>query len=299
MDITRLDWNDVAVFLAIAETGSLSGAARKMSSSQPTMGRHLKRIEARLGHELFRRVTRGLELTDAGNLLLDPARAMQGAMQQFEMIAAGQDMGLRGTVKLTASHFVSHHILPSLLADMRRDLRDVKIDLMPSDLSENLLFREADIAVRMYRSTQLDVVTRHLGDIPLGIFGAKSYLDRRGRPGDLEAFKRHDLVGYDRDDRIIRGLRAAGWPVTRDDFAVRCDDQVTYWELVRRGCGLGFCQAHIGRADPLVEQVLPEIPIPPLPVWLAAPETIRRTPRVRAVWDYLATGLTGVLFKSG
>ncbi|MEZ5911584.1 MAG: substrate-binding domain-containing protein [Paracoccaceae bacterium] len=168
----------------------------------------------------------------------------------------------------------------------------IAVEIVASDTSENLLFREADIAVRMYRPEQLDIISRHLGDMPLGLFASHSYLRRHGRPDGFEALKSHRFVGHDRNDTIIRGMRDVGWIVTRDWFMTRCDDQNTYWELVRAGCGLGFGLRALGGDDPdLVELPVPGVTLPVLPVWLAAHEAIRHSPRIRRVWDALAEGL--------
>lgn len=83
----------------------------------------------------------------------------------------------------------------------------------------------------------------------------------------------------------------------RDFFKVRCDDYVTYWELVRAGCGIGFDQANVGHADPLVDEIDLGFPLPVLPIWLTAHEAMRQTPRVRRVWDLLAKGLINLVFE--
>lgn len=289
--LSTLDWALVQSFLAVAETGSLSAAARRLGTSQPTVGRQVHAMEDALGAMLFRRERRGMALTEAGLAILEPARAMAEAAGRLTLAAAGEAEEMAGTVRLSASVFVSHHVLPPILARLREEAPEIQLELVASDSSENLLFREADIALRMYRPGQLDVVTRHMGDIPLGLFGAKSYLHWRGRPRTLEELKTHDFVGYDRGDLIIRGMRAAGWQVDREWFAVRCDHQTTYWELVRAGCGLGFAQIPTARADPLLEEIDLPVPVPALPLWLTAHEAMRRTPRVRRVWDHLARHL--------
>lgn len=289
--LPQLDWSLMRAFLAVAETGSLSAAARALGTSQPTLGRQVREVEARLGTALFRRHARGLEPTETGAALIDPARRMREAMRDVALTAAGAETRLEGTVRITASVMVSHFILPRVLASIREAEPAISIDLLPSDRSENLLYREADIAIRMYRPTQLDVVTAKLGEVPMGIFAARSYLERRGRPQDAEQLLEHDLVGLDRDDLLIRGMRDLGWPAERDWFALRCDEQAVTWQLVRAGCGVGFTQREIGQADPLVEQLLPGIALPTLPVWLAAPDAMRRTPRIRRVWELLETGL--------
>jgi len=282
------DWSLMQSFLAVADTGSLSGAARLSGHSQPTLGRHIQTLEQSLGASLFDRHARGLTLSDTGAELLPMARQMRATMNQIALTAAGQSQQLQGTVRITASVFASHHLLPPILADIRAAEPAIKLDLVPSDATENLLFCEADIAVRMYRPTQMDIVTRHICDLSLGIFAARSYLDRAGRPARLEDILDHDLIGYDRSDLIVQSMRAMGWAVTRDDFAVRCDNQATYWELVRAGCGIGFSQTGVANTDPGIEELGFDLDIPPLPVWLAAHQAMRQTPRIRRVWDMLA-----------
>ncbi|WP_372603340.1 LysR family transcriptional regulator [Actibacterium sp.] len=289
--LSSLDWSLVQAFVAVAETGSLSAAARRLGASQPTLGRQIRAIEDALGVTLFHRQARGLTLTETGAALLAPARAMREAAGQMSLIAAGRAEELSGVVRLTASLTVSHYLLPPILARIRARHPEIEIELVPSDTTENLLFREADLALRMYRPEQLDVVARHLGDIELGLYGARAYLDRAGRPHGVGDMLRHDLVGYDRNEDIILGMRQAGLPMDRHSFALRCDQNAVYWELVRAGCGLGFGQVPIGAADPLVERVLPDIPVPPLPIWLTAHEAMRNTPRLRRVWDMLAEGM--------
>jgi DNA-binding transcriptional LysR family regulator len=288
------NWSLVQKFLAVAETGSLSAAARRMGCSQPTLGRQIRSLESALGVILFNRHARGFALTDAGAELVPMARQMQEAMQAITFTAAGQAQQLEGTVRITASIFASHMLLPPILAHIRTAEPAIQLDLIPSDTTENLLFREADIAVRMYRPTQLDLVTRHVTDLELGVFAARSYLERKGRPQSAEELLNFDLIGYDRNDLILRTMSEMGWAARHEDFAVRCDNQATYWELLRAGCGIGFSQVGAARADPLVEQLDLDIDLPALPIWLTAHQAMRQTPRLRRVWDLLAEGLSRV-----
>ena len=282
------DWTLYRSFLAVAEHGSLSAAARALNLSQPTLGRHVAELEAALATPLFTRAPRGLNLTDAGAAMLPAARQMRDAAAALALVAAGRDSALSGTVRLTASRVVSHYLLPPILADLRATEPGIEIELVPSDSTENLLFREADIALRMYRPAQLDVVTRHLGDLPTALYAAKSSLARHGRPTTSEGLLAMDFVGFDRSDVILRLMAGLGIQRLREDFPVRCDDQVVYWNLVRAGCGIGATQCSIGDADPLVERIAPFIHLPALPVWLTAPEALRQNPRIRRVMDHLA-----------
>lgn len=290
MNIDNLDWSLVKAFLAVAEHGSLSAAARRLNASQPTLGRQIKQLESDLAAELFIRHAKGFELTETGSALIAPAQQMQTAMQQIALTAAGQQEALGGTVRITASVVLSAAHLPAIIADIRNAEPDIAIELAPSDDTRNLLFREADIAIRMYRPTQLDLITQHIGDIPLGVYAARDYVARRGSPS-LQTIMDHDFVGYDANTAIIDGFNQAGFGITRDFFKTRCDDQHAYWELVCAGCGIGFSQRSIGAADGRVQEIDLGFPLPPLPVWLTAHEVMRQTPRIRRVWDMLADGL--------
>lgn len=294
MSIGHLDWSLVQAFLAVAENGSLSGAARALGASQPTLGRQIKAIETQLGAELFQRQPRGLTLTETGASLVAPARAMRDAMHQIALTAAGVQQKLEGSVRITASVAVAAYHLPKIIADLRQAEPDIAIELVASDETGNLHYREADIAVRMYRPYQLDLITKHIGDLQLGMFAAQSYLQQRGAP-TFDDLWTHDFVGYDTNPLILDGMKGAGIDIDRNFFKTRCDDQLVYWELVRSGCGIGFAQRSMAEGDPSVQELDIGVPLPCLPIWLTAHEAMRQTPRIRRVWDFLADGLKSVV----
>jgi len=285
------DWDHLRVFVGVAEHGSLSAAGRELNISQPTVGRHIQSLEDSLGVRLFQRTVRGLDLTDTGRDLLEHGREMAAAADRLALAAAGREAAVSGTVRVTASAFVATLTLPEIIADLRLAHPEIEIELVASDATENLLQREADIAVRMYRPRQVDVITRKVSELSLGVYAANSYLSRRGTPRELNDLLAHDIVGYDRDETILQGFAAVGVDVDRHFFVARCDDQVAYWHLVVAGVGIGFSQVRVGDAEPLVSRVLPDFAIPPLPVWLTAHAGLRTNPRVRRVFDFLAERL--------
>lgn len=293
--VASLDWSLVQSFLAVADTGSLTGAARKLGQSQPTLGRHIAQIEESLGVQLFVRVAKGFELTEQGSVLLPAARDMHNAAARLSLAAAGQVQHLSGVVRITASVAMSQHVLPQILADLRNEEPNIDVELNASDSTDNLLFREADIAVRMFRPEQLDTITRHIGDLGIGVYAAKTYLDRHGIPQTIDDLKSHAWVGYDRSDLMIKGMRDLGWNVERTFFSTRCDNHAVYWQLVQAGCGIGVAPKVIAQNSAEVLELLPELQIAPLPIWLTAPEALRRTPRVRRVYDFLAERLANVV----
>jgi len=290
--MAEFDWTLIKSFLAVAETGSFSAAARSLAISQPTVGRQMQLLEAQLGTSLFERNQKGQRLTLAGTDLIDEATAMKAAAARISLGAEGRSQTLSGVVRITASLVVSHFILPQILAEIRAREPEIELELHPSDDTENLLYREADIAVRMYRPTQLGVITRKLGVQKLGLFAASSYIARRGSPKATTEISRFDLIGFDRSDLIIRGMSALEIEVDRSFFKLRCDNQTVYWELVAAGCGIGFSPLMIGEKDPRVERVLPDLEVGELPIWLTAPEALRTSPRIRRVYDMLAAALS-------
>ena len=295
MNILKLDWTHIQAFLAVADKGSLSAAARELGLSQPTLGRQVHAAEESLGVELFHRRSHGLDLTATGQTLLSPAKEMQKAAAKLSLAAEGRAAGLQGVVRITASEVVSHFLLPRMLADIRSVEPEIELEVFPSDEPKNLLFREADIAIRMYRTEQLDIIARHIGNMKVGMFASTAYIDKRGMPSHLEEFITHDFIGYNGNDVIISGMREMGLDVDRHFFKLRCDQQVVHWELARAGCGIGFSQERIGLEDPDMVQILPELELPSLPVWLTAPEALRTNPRIRRVFDLLADALSDMV----
>jgi len=295
----RLDWTLLEAFAAVAEAGSLSGAARVTGISQPTLGRYIRRLEDALGAPAFTRHRSGLTLTDTGRALLPSVAEMGKAAARARLAAAGRTDRLAGTVRLTTSVAFAHFHMPPILARLRAEAPQIQFELVPSDGSQNLLFREADIAVRMYRPEQLDMVTRHLGDVTLGFYAARSYLERIGLPHGPDRLEQVDVIGFDRSEMMLRGMRALGHDVRREDFALRCDDHGACFQLVRAGCGVGVVQDSIARDCPQLVRVLPDIPLPRLPVWLTTPVALRDTPRVRFVWSRLERDIAALCVRPG
>ncbi|MCO4824123.1 MAG: LysR family transcriptional regulator [Amylibacter sp.] len=284
------DWTLLQSFLAVAETGSYSAAARASQRSQPTIGRHVEQLQSQLGATLFQRASTGYVLTQTGTALVDHARAMQAAAAKISLITEGRAEDVRGTVRVTASEIVATYILPEIFAQLLAQEPELQIELVATNSTENLSLREADIAVRMVQPEQQDLIARKLGDINLGLFAAQSYLDRAGHPTSLADIGKHIIIGYDKSDLMIRGMLAFGMAAKREDFAFRVDNQVAYLEAVRAGVGIGASQQRQAKIYNLIP-VLPDLIIPPLPVWLTAHSELRTSARVRRVFDFLADHL--------
>lgn len=282
-----MDWNLVRSFLAVAETGTLAAAAETLAASQPTIGRHIDALEASTGLTLFARGRHGMILSEAGLSLVEEARAMRAEADRFELKAAGRAQSVRGPVRITASEVVSTYILPPIIAAFARIEPDIQIELVSSNSVENLLSRDADIAVRMFRPVQNDIIARKTGELGMGIYAHRSYLEEFGEPVDVETLLQHRLIGMDRSTLILDGMSDLGIKADRTMFSVRTDDQVAYWELLRAGAGIGFAAHILAALDPDVRPLLRQVRIPALPIWLASHQELRTSQKIRRTMDYL------------
>jgi len=290
------DWSLVRSFLAALDQGSLLGAARLLHMSQPTLGRHIAELESQLGVLLFERTGRGLVATATALQLAQAARSMEAGALQLSRTLSGAQSQSAGTVRITASVPVAVQLLPPVLAAMRQALPDIQIELVSSNQVSNLLRREADIAVRMMRPEQNSLIARKIGDVRLGAYASRGYLESRAPLRKASDLLQHELIGGDADPAILQGFAAMGFPVTRSAFALRSDDFIVQWQAVRAGLGIGFCADYMVRSDTDVVEVLAgQLKIPSLPMWLAVHREIRTNARIRRVFDYLANALPATL----
>ena len=295
MPQSSFDWALVKSFLAVLEAGSLMGAARTLGAQQPTLSRHIAELEAQLGTPLFERTGRGVLPTAAALAMADAARQMQQGAEQLGRTLLRQRDATTGSVRISTSEVAAVWLLPQVLAALHQAEPGIQIELVASNGMSNLLRREADIAVRMLRPAQASLVARKLGDVAIIAAAHESYLARAGTPRKPEDLAQHTLVGYDRDDTVLRGFAALGLPLARGQFALRTDSQVAYGRLVAAGAGIGFVAAYNIAAWPGVRRLLPMLKIPPLPCWLAVHREIRANRVVRRVYDFLAAALPPVL----
>jgi DNA-binding transcriptional LysR family regulator len=286
----ELDWSLLRAFLEVARAGSLSGAAAALKTSQPTLSRQIATLEAQLGQALFERTTRGMRLTEAGEAMRTPAERMREHAQQFSLVASGRSQALAGTARVTASEIFSAYVLPDLLRRLADTHPEIQIELVASDTLENLIERDADIALRMVRPEHTALVARRLADQPLAIYAHRDYLREHGKPTPAN-MNQHRWIGFDRSDLMLRGFRAAGYPVKRELFGFRCDNQIVAWQAVLAGMGLGVGTHRVAVQSPQLVRVLPKIPIPPMQLWVTAHRELRGTPRLKVVFDALAQAL--------
>ena len=291
LNSTTFDWNRARAFLATAEEGSLSAAARALGSTQPTVGRQVAALESELGVALFHRVGHRLELTTTGVELVEHVRAMNEAATRVSLVATGQSESVEGTVCITASESIAAFLLPPIMTSLRRAHPGIELELAVSNESRDLQRREADIAVRNFRSEQPDLIVRKVRDIAAHFYASPAYVERMGSLQTQEDLARAELFAFDRTDMMIDGFAAMGLQLRRDQFPVVTSNHLVQWELCKQGAGVCMMMEEVGTREPGVVKVFDQLPSIPVPVWLVCHRELRTSRRMRLVFDWLAAGL--------
>jgi DNA-binding transcriptional LysR family regulator len=289
---STIPWELLRTLLGVLREGSLSGAARTLDLTQPTVGRHVATLEVRLGRPLFTRSPTGLRPTDVALSLRGYAEQMEVAAAALQRAAGGgADGEVGGTVRVTASETIGVEVLAPILAGVRASHPGLVIELVTSNQLQDLLRREADIAVRMTPPEQGQLIVRHVGAVELGLHARPDYLDRHGRPTSWAELRRHTLIGFDTETPFIRSAAKRLGGLGREHFGLRSDSDLALLALIRAGAGIGICQTALARREPRLERVMADQFAWPLETWIAMHEDLRQSTPCRAVFDALVGGL--------
>lgn len=286
------DWNQARAFLATAEAGTLSAAARNLGLTQPTLSRQVAALEEALGVLLFDRVGRSLVITPTGLDLLDHFRAMGEAANAAALTASGQAQSLVGTVSITASDAFAAYFLPEVLAHIRTVAPGIELEILAANDIRDLQRREADIAIRHARPDHPDLIAKLLRHSSAHLYAAQSYLDRHGVPTSAEGLAQATFIGFAPVDRLILGLNSCGLTLTRSNFKLITDNGVVAGELIKQGLGIGVMPKEFAALVPGLTCILPEVVSLPVPFWLTTHRELLTSRRIRVVFDMLAAAFT-------
>jgi DNA-binding transcriptional LysR family regulator len=290
-------WELYRTMLAVVAEGSLSAAARALGLTQPTVGRHIDALEDQLATTLFTRSKNGLVPTEAALSLVPHAEAMAKAAEALVRASSGEVDEERGAVRVTASEHIGVEILVPLLSSFLAAHPRIAVEVTLSSRTEDLVRREADVAVRLVRPTQSGLVARRLGTLGFALHAHPSYLaSRGGGPRTVSDLSKHTLIGFDSEALLRRKKHIL--PLSRNSYAFRCDSYLAQQAALRAGTGIGSCMFALARRDHLV-RVLPSVPSGEVEVWLVMHEAMRSTRRVRVLFDFLADRLGTFVKREG
>jgi DNA-binding transcriptional LysR family regulator len=291
MDQTEPAWDLYRTFLAVVRGGSFSAAARDLGLAQPTAGRHVEALEATLGTSLFTRSRRGLIPTAVALAILPHAEAMAAAAAALHRTSSAEADDERGTVRVTSGQLVGHEVLPPILGDFCSRYPKIELEVTITDHNEDLLRREADIAVRMARPKQELLVARRIGIVEVGLFAHRKYAAAFGLPNRPEDLRGHRMIGFDRDAHGVRSAGGAAAQMRREHFGFRCDSTAVQIAAMHAGAGIGGYHVQLARRHPDLVRVLEKTFKFRRQMWLAMHRDLRATRRIRLLFDHLASGL--------
>jgi len=286
-----MDWRALQDVVTVAETGSLSAAARRLNVSQPTVGRRIEQLEEQLGALLFSRTARGLVLTKVGEGILGHAKQMEEGALAIERVATGANQELQGNVRVSLIEDLGIQWLPQKLSEFHVQFPHLSIEVNIDNRNVNLLRREADIAVRLARPEQADLICRKVGMLYFGLYASQSYLDEHGVPEQRADLKNHYHVGFDEEmgrTSLIKKLEAL---FNQDNIRHRSNSHMEIAEATRAGLGCGILCCFIADPHPDLNRLLINEIDYAREIWLVTHAEINSSARIRAVFDFLGEAL--------
>lgn len=289
--MTNIDWNRARAFLATAEAGSLSAAARRLGLTQPTLSRQVAALEADLDVTLFERVGKKLALTETGESLLEHVRAMGEAAMAMTFAASGRAQAIEGRVSVSATDGYAAYILPEIVERIRREAPQITLVIVSSNSLSDLRRREADIAIRHVRPEEDGLIGKMVHESEARFYASPSWIARHGQPARVEEIAPHDLIGYEETERFVEFMRGIGVRAAEEGFRLVSENSVVVWEMVKRGLGIGLMSSEIARRTEGVVELFPGSEPARFPVWLVTHRELRTSRRIRLVYEILAEEL--------
>jgi DNA-binding transcriptional LysR family regulator len=284
-----IDWDDLRVLLAIHRTGSLAGAAASLDINPTTVGRRLSALEERAETRLFDRTPDGYVLTAAGRDILPRAERMEAEALGAEREIAGADGRLSGVVRVTvtemlATRFIAHH-----LARFAARCPEITLDLWCTNAVVNLSRREADVALRLARPREPDVISKQLAAIELALYASPAYVAAHGAPADAEqGLAGHTVIGFASTPPFRRENAWFDARIEGARVAMRSDSVSSIYAATAGGLGVGLLPRAVADHDPRLVRVPTDSAPEPRVVWQAVHKDLRGSARVRAVTELFA-----------
>ena len=281
-----MNWDDVRIFLAVARTGQILAASKRLGLNHATLSRRLTSLEEALKTRLFIRRTNGCELTAEGAVFLASAERMETEMLAAQANLGHTDTAIAGTVRVGAPDGFGVSFLAPRMGRLIERHPALKIQLVPVPRSFSLSQREADIAITLERPEQGRLVSSKLTDYTLGLYASRDYLAQRGKPEDVDALKAHPRIGYVEDLIFTASLNFSGEVMRSWDAGFEISTAIGQTEAVRSGAGIGILHDYIARQYQELVRILPQVSIRRA-YWTTYHESARDLVRVRSVIDFL------------
>lgn len=286
MNITN--WDGLRFFLAAAQTGSISSAARLLDANQSTVSRHIDSLEKALGEKLFQRSAKGLSFTEKGQAVFEQAQLIQQAIQKIQQPPADDNKSASGTVRLSLPEGLGQEILIPALNDFYQRYPNIKLIFNLSATTANFTQAEADISVRLFCPQEKQLIIKSLGNMKMGLYASKTYQKTHGLPTRLKDLRKHRVITYGEHLSILPENQ---WLLNHSDESQRIlasDSTVTRFKATVAGAGISLQPVAMAQTDSRLIPLFAAAKMPAHEVWLVYPQDIQHVARIKAVVDFIS-----------
>lgn len=283
----KLDWDRLKVFQTVADEGSINAAAKTLCCSYGKVSRDLEDLERALGHQLFDRSNKGLNLTTVGEDILRTARTMSDSVQSIVDRANGRSpehlvIGARDGI---ATYWLARH-LPELL----KTQPDIRIFFKVLPTTPNLVEGDCDIAIQFEPPSAANIVSRQLGWLHYILYAAPSYLARKGEPKAMSDLQGHQCLRLSGEEYQVDRWQpaAAAWGHILPN-TMETDTSSVLMEACAAGAGIAAMPSYVSECETRLRPIIDIKPLATVRFWLAYSERVRNMKASEPVLDWIRT----------
>ncbi|VIO80615.1 LysR family transcriptional regulator [Bradyrhizobium ivorense] len=282
-----MDWDLCKTFVAVAETRSLAGAARRLRISHPTAGRNVAALERQLGTRLFARSSDGLSLTSHGRKFREHAEAMAAAALRAEAAASATGAQARGVVKLSIGATLASHWLMPRLKPFLRDHPNIQLEIITHPFPASVRRREADVVLRPVDAGDENLIGRRIGRLGAGFYASRDYAAGRKLPERPDGWKGHSVIGFADQASNADLARWSDFVTRQGTMVMRCSSQGDMLAAARAGLGVSVLSCLVAAPYPDLIRIAPQKLFSLSDLWLLAHPDLVELPAVRAVLGFV------------
>lgn len=287
-----LDWDKLRIFHTAAESGSFTHAAEKLGMSQSAVSRQISALEDDLGLKLFIRHARGLVLTEVGEQLFRTAHRMHWELQQVETQMSESQDEPTGPLIVTTTVGIGSAWLSSRLDEFLKLYPLIQLEIRLNDAELDLAMREADVAIRLHRPNQSEMIQRKLFTVHNHFYASRNYIAENGQPESVEDIDNHRIISFGEPVPSYLGdinfLERLGRPDNSPRRAVlKVNAIYGMLQAARAGVGIAMLPDYVTETEDALVRILPEIEIPSYEAYFVYPPALKSSKRVGVFRDFL------------
>lgn len=287
-----LDWDKLRIFHTAAESGSFTHAAEKLGMSQSAVSRQISALEEDLGLKLFIRHARGLVLTEVGEQLFRTAHRMHWELQQVETQMSESQEVPTGPLVVTTTVGIGSTWLSSRIYEFLDLYPEIQIEIKLNDSELDLAMREADVAIRLHRPNQSEMIQRKLFTVHNHFYAAESYIAKHGEPQAVEEIDQHRIISFGEpvpsflgDINYLERLGRTEGGGRRPTLKVNAIYGML--QACRAGIGIAMLPDYVTENEPGLKQILVGIELPAYEAYFVYPPALKNSKRVGVFRDFL------------